>query len=190
MKHKRIIIFLLVIYFLPRHITASDIKDYPHLHYKIDNKQQCYASVRDYKAFFVFPKENKRQWTWYRNIIKDDHMEYSWEISLHKNNSTFNFGVYLFKFPGKTQQEGSLEELLKHAQYSVFKKPNDSNKTLGVMEDLKIHAFVKDGSIIVGVKDRNTFNILIENKPTRAFFRKIEDGKTVFSCDTKIEFLK
>ncbi len=181
MRYTKTIILLLVICFLPNNITVADIKD---------NKQHCYASVRNYKAFFVFPKENKRQWTWYRNIINDEHMEYSWEIYLHKSNPAFNFGVYLFKFPGEIQQEGSLEELLRHAQYSVVKKLSNDNNTIEVEENLKIYAFVKDGSIIIGVNDRNTFNILFENKPTRAFFKKTEDSKNIFSCDAKIEFLK
>ncbi len=157
---------------------------------QVENKN-CYAIVQDNNADFVFPRTVKKQWTWFNKEIKDNVLEYSWEVQLQDGHNPLDFGVYLFKFPGEKEVKGSLEQLLNEAQFSVFEQEARSNGRTGakIREDLIITSKLIDGRVVIRIRDKETFARIFANKPgvARFIMRQPFDGP--FTCDATIEYL-
>jgi hypothetical protein len=153
-------------------------------------KKYCHAIVQDHKAAFVFPITGDEHWTWYNKETKDNALEYSWELELRGEQNSFNFGVYLFKFPGKQEETGSLEQLLKEAQWSVFdQKPTPNGGTTAtILEDLRITSRLIDGGVVVGITDKETFNRIFAIHPKVAHFVMRTPSDVPFKCDATIEY--
>lgn len=150
----------------------------------------CYAIVQGNKAAFVFPIMDNEHWTWFSKETKDNELEYSWEVSLHGEQHSFNFGVYLFKYTGQDQKNGTLPQLLTEAQWSVFDQQvtPDGGSTSKMFENMKINSKVIDGGIVVSISDKETFNQIFAINPKIAHFSIRTPFDVPFTCDAPIEY--
>jgi hypothetical protein len=181
MKMQLPAIILLLFLATPDHANSDPIQV---------REKYCYAVVQDNKAAFVFPITGDEQWTWYNKETKDTALGYSWEVQLRGEQNSFNFGVYLFKFPGKQEETGSLEQLLKEAQWSVFdqKATPNGGTTATILEDLRITSRLVDGGVVVGIIDKETFNRIFAINPKVAHFVMRTPSDVPFTCDATIEY--
>jgi hypothetical protein len=139
------------------------------------NKSRCSAYVENNMAYFIFPLAGNNPYKWYQDTTENNKEEYVWELSLNETKPTYNFGVYLYKFPMNTPQEGPLDRLIKKAQYSVWTRAE--NNKLKTREDLIIDAKVVNDRVVVAVRDRHTYDMLFKEKPQKVFFRIIQPHK-------------
>lgn len=182
-----LLLILVLLFTLPLVSTASEVKD----NQSFSNNSLCNAYVKDNTAVFYFPIIDNSTWVWFQNSTKDNALEYSWEIVIESSKNSYKFGYYLFKYPGQKQKEGSLQELLRYAQISVFEsvlKP-DGGTSGSLRDDLKIRAGIIDGGVVVGIKDSKTFHTIIKDEPKKAGFvisDPVEENS--FICNAKIEY--
>ena len=130
-----------------------------------NEKDQCYAMVKDGVAVFAFPVEDKGSWVWFSTKTMDDALEYSWEIFLPEQQQWINFGAFLFKFKGQEQKMGTLEQLIHEAQWTValVDKNPAGGTTANVLEGLTVGCAVINHLVVVGIKDKTTFKEVLGN---------------------------
>jgi hypothetical protein len=146
----------------------------------------CSAYVENNQASFIFPISGAGPYRWFQSTTDDNEREYTWELSLSTTNANYNFGVYLFKFPASTPQEGTLKKLIKIAQYSVWSRGENDN--LKVIEDLVIDASVIDNRVAVSVRDQKTFKLLFKESPKKVFYRILQPQKDAIYCESIIDY--
>jgi len=127
----------------------------------------CKALVKSNAIEFSFPVPNKEIFEWCQDKTTDNYLEYVWQVALEGVEPKYNyqFGIYLFKFPGSKQRKGDLKKLISQAQVSVWEL-----KTGSVRQDMKIQAVIKSDRLIIRVTDKATISALMANKPTIAHF--------------------
>ncbi len=149
--------------------------------------RQCTAIVQGQTAEFIFPLPIKQTWTWNMKETKDNSQEYTWEIALTgpDSKSTYNFGIYLFKYPKSQEVTGGIQKLISAAQTSVL------DKQLKFREDLIVQSTVQGQKLILKVSDKKTFSELFSQKPTIAHCRVITPYKDInYASQTEIYFNK
>ncbi len=150
-----------------------------------DNDTKCTAIVRGDTAEFSFQLPNRETWTWNRSETEDNYQEYTWEISLtgKEDKSTYNFGVYLFKYPQSKEVKGSIDKLIYKAQTSVW------DQSLSTRDDLNIESYVQSGKLILKVSNKKTFSELFSQRPTIAHCRaNTPYADANYVSQTQIEF--
>ena len=177
---------VIAVFFLIGLVTAAQADD----NRNTPQPQYCHAIVQDNKAAFLFPITEDEKWVWFKKETKDNELEYSWEILVPSEKQSLNFGSFLFKYPGQKEKSGTLKQLLDEAQWTVFEQratPNGGT-TSEMLEDLKIVVKIQDGSVVVGITNKATFDRAFANHPKTAHFvmRTPIDG--LFNCDASIEY--
>lgn len=115
---------------------------------------------------FSFPIPNRDVFEWYQDKTPDNDLEYAWEIRLGgtETRSNYEFGVYLYKYPGSKPTKGDFKKLISESQVSVWNRNGSLNT------DLKIKAHIKYDRLIVRVTDKDTISALTVNKPKFVYF--------------------
>jgi hypothetical protein len=152
------------------------------------NQIQCKAIVQNQIAKFSFPLPDKKEFIWNQSQSEDNYQEYTWQVSLEGTNPqyNYNFGVFLFKFPGAKEKTGSLKRLFSMAQYSVW-----DMATTRVRDDLPIDVIIENDKITVLAKDSATIKALFSHKPTIAHFMVQTPYKELnLETKTPIEYAK
>jgi tetratricopeptide (TPR) repeat protein len=155
---------------------------------KVRNDKECRAVIQGQKAQFIFPLPGMEEFTWHRSQTQDNALEYAWEVSLEGLHPkyNFNFGIYLFKFPGRKEKTGGLVKLISKAQASVWDRA-----TTNVREDLPIERLIDGNKLLILVSNSATFEALFAHKPTIAHCRVHTPYKQLnFETSTRIEYLK
>jgi hypothetical protein len=131
-----------------------------------DCEKECTAYVHGQTAEFIFSLPEKQLWTWNKKETPDNLLEYTWNISLVGNDSkgTYDFGIYLFKYPNSEEVTGSIVDLISYAQTSAWDQGNRR-------DDLIIKSTIQDHKLIIRVTDKKTFSKLFHQKPTIAHCR-------------------
>jgi tetratricopeptide (TPR) repeat protein len=173
----------------PSTSVASDGKD----NSSTSNTPLCTVQVKNGVAAFYFPITDNGKWVWHRQSTKDNAMEYSWEIVIASLRSAYNFGYYLFKFPGQSEKMGSLDELLRDSQLSVsVSTPRPDGGTEGnFRDDLRVRGGIVKQWIIVVIKDNYTFNTILKDEPkTAQFVVRHPDESKSYVCDAPIKYIE
>ncbi len=169
--------------------TVSQIKDNP----STSSTPLCEARVKNDVAAFYFPITDSGEWVWHRKSTEDKAMEYSWEIVIGATASAYNFGYYLFKFPGQIQTKGSLAELLREAQLSAWLSTSmpDGGTTGDFRTDLKVRGGIVDHWVVVAIKDDHTFKTIFKDKPkTAQFVVRHPDESKSYICNATIKYIE
>jgi hypothetical protein len=164
---------------------------------KDENDDLCIAYVEDKTAVFFFPINETDEWEWYQYKSDANALEYSWEVSLKKEDGWYSFGYFLFKPPVKAPalqpRKGTLSQLLKNAQLTIFEnKRTPSGGVSGhIKEELKIEGWVQEGGVVVGIRDEKTFSEIFKQMPEKVFFLIREpEAENNFQCTAAIEYKK
>jgi hypothetical protein len=152
-----------------------------------DYEKKCISSVQGQTAQFSFSLPKRQIWTWNMKETEDNNLEYTWEISLTgvDSKSTYNFGVYLFKYPHSQEVNGSIDKLISAGQTSVW------DQSLSIRGDMIIRSTVQNHTLILSISDKKTFSELFSQKPTIAHCRVRTPYPDInYLGDTQIEFRK
>jgi len=157
----------------------------------------CRAVVEGQTAQFIFPLPKRQPLTWNRGDTWDNVLEYLWQISLEAAGASdiYEFGIYLFKFPGSAETVGSPQNLLAAAQASVWERslsaPGAEYGAASVRSDLVIQPFIDGDKLIVRVADRSTFAALFSHNPNTAHCKvRTPYEELNFDAVTPIQFVK
>ncbi len=187
----RLILSLISVFLLTLPFTsvASDVKDNP----ITSNTPLCAAQVKNDIAVFYFLITDNGEWIWYRNSTADNALEYSWEVVIGSHWSSYNFGYYLFKYPGHQQKKGSVDELLQDAQISAMvsaSKPGDGTEG-NFRDDLRVRGGIVDQWLVVTFKDDYTFKTILKDKPqTAQFVVRHPDVSKAYICNAPIKYIE
>jgi hypothetical protein len=157
----------------------------------------CSAIVKGQTAQFIFPLPKRQPLTWNRGDTGDNVLEYLWQVSLEAAGASdiYEFGIYLFKFPGSVEAVGSPQNLLAAAQASVWERslsaPGAEYGAARIRSDLVIQPLIDGDKLIVRVADRNTFAALFSHKPNTAHCKvRTPYEELNFEAVTPIQFVK
>jgi hypothetical protein len=124
------------------------------------------VEVTSRTAEFSFPVAREGTWRWYRAETSENALEYRWEISVSSGGGDYRFGFSLFKFPGRKEESGGLEALLKAGQASLWKLRPDGGGSL--IKEAKVSATAGNGCLIIRVSDPATVRLLFGDRPSEA----------------------
>ena len=119
------------------------------------------AVVSETEASFTFPPTNKEKFSWYKKETPTDNLEYTWSVILGDDKSGYEFGPVLFKPGGTRPRSGSLLDLIKACQHSLWHNSDEAGDLIGGYGN----ANVKDGKVRIKVNDGALIKKLFEAKP-------------------------
>jgi hypothetical protein len=102
-------------------------------------------------------------WTWNRAETADNASEYSWAVTAKSAATQYFFGFFLYKFPGSREAHGSIQDLLKAGQNSVFREEADGHG--GLLTDAKVEVTVEDKAIVVRLTNPELVRLIFRDRP-------------------------
>ena len=109
-------------------------------------------------------------WRWKRAETRDDGLEYRWGVRVTTGGQEYEFGFSLFKFPGAAEGSGSLEDLLRAGQASLWKlAPGRSGGTVvKTVKSAKVLVSAKDETVLIQITDAALVQLLFGEHPATA----------------------
>ena len=102
-------------------------------------------------------------WTWYQATTNDNALEYSWEVSTGDGSGSYDFGFYLYKFPGSQEKQGQLQDLLSAGQMSAFE--SDAKGQGQILPDAKVAISVQNDAILIRMTDPALVGRIFRDRP-------------------------
>jgi hypothetical protein len=102
-------------------------------------------------------------WTWYAAATKDNALEYSWEMSVGNGGGSYDFGFYLYKFPGSHETHGRLEDLLLAGQMSAWESNVEGQGK--ILREAKIAVSVENDAILIRIADPVLVRVMFHDRP-------------------------
>ena len=102
-------------------------------------------------------------WTWYRATTKDNVLEYSWEVSVGNAGGSYDFGFYLYKFPGSHEKQGQLQELLSAGQMPAFESNAEGQGQ--ILAEAKVAISVENDAIVIRITDPAFVRLMFHDRP-------------------------
>ncbi len=112
-------------------------------------------------ASFTFPATNKKRLAWYKKATPNDMLEYSWSVIIGDDKLGYQFGPVLFKRGGTRPRSGSLSDLIKACQQSLWHNSAEGGDNIGDYGN----ADVKGGKVRIKINDGALIKKLFEAKP-------------------------
>ena len=133
----------------------------------------------------VLPVGHRDSWQWRMPATPDNRQEYAWEIRID-SAETRGFGFYLFKFPGLPSEAGSLQQLLRSGQRSVWEKASRHMERM--VERGRIEMSPADSGVVVTVRDGWTADFLFGSRPTNGLMRLMNPGRPNTMIPIRFEY--
>lgn len=108
-------------------------------------------------------------WTWYLATTKENALEYSWEVSVGNGSGSYEFGFYLYKFPGSLVKQGQLQELLRAGQMSAFE--SDAEGQGRILPEAKVSISVENDAILIRIADPALVRLMFRDRPETVHVR-------------------
>jgi hypothetical protein len=143
------------------------------------------ARVTTAGARFVFPVPDRPIWDWNRPTTLDNRAEYMWAVQLDNGGRTYEFGFYRFKFAGAAPARGSLGDLLFTGQQTVAAL---SGSEASVLAEARISVTEESGRLLVSVEDPKTLQLLLSDRPRRAFFKVELSGEKGATREVRVKY--
>ena len=152
----------------------------------------CGVEIIKEQALFFFPTNPiaNDDWVWYQDETPENALEYSWEIAIPSNAPVYSFGAYIFNFTEMSPKKGKLSELLQYAQKTVSRVKNETSyRSYEVESNLKIKAKVQNDGVVLGILDKETYDIIFADRPEGAIFRiRHPNPELSITCNGKITY--
>ena len=133
------------------------------------------ATAGSQRAVFLFPLENKPVWDWNLGSTQDNALEYMWAVELQNGSASYQFGFFLFKFPGRQPERGDLQRLLQAGQHSVAVLL--ASGAASVVADASVSVGQEGQYLAIAVDDPHTLSLLLSERPREVVFRAEVPGK-------------
>ena len=91
------------------------------------------------------------------------------DVSVTNEGRQYNFGFYLWKFPGARPQSGDLAELIRTGQASVFERGAPNRNV--VIRDAGIKLKLDGNRLTITIRGRDNVKRLFSSRPTEATFK-------------------
>ena len=122
------------------------------------NHVGCAADSVTYKienefAKFYIPLVKKESYDWFKSEIKDGNLEYALAVNI----GTSQLGYFLYKYPGFSEVNGSLNDLLKRGQKSVWVSDMGSEV---VSHHHSVDAFYSEPYFVISITNPRTLKLL------------------------------
>ena len=130
---------------------------------------QFTALVKKDEAVFSLPAPQRDRWVWRRKDTKANAQEYRMDVRLKNEDREYTFGYYLWKREGAGQESGDFQSLIAAGQKSLFERTQSRLMTVVRGADVKVK--VKDGRVLIQLRDKDDLKRLFSSKPTEATFR-------------------
>ena len=102
-------------------------------------------------------------------------LEYEWQLDVKSKGEEYQFGFSFYKFPGSKERTGSLAELLKAGQASLWKMSPEGAGS--AVEGARVSATAGDRRIVIKLSDPAYVRILFGDRPPIAkFVTRTPDG--------------
>jgi hypothetical protein len=132
------------------------------------------ALVTNNEARFVLPVPVRSEWKWRQPATKDNMQEYRLDVGVENEGRKFNFGFYLWKRAGATQESGSFSDLIRAGQQSVFgRTPAGMNS---IIRDAGIKVKLDKNMLIITIRGEKNVERLFSGRPSEVTFEiKVPD---------------
>lgn len=132
------------------------------------------ALVTKNEARFVLPLPVRPEWKWRLLETKDNMQEYRLSVGVENEGRKYTFGFYLWKRAGARAESGSLSELIKAGQTSVFgRTPAGLNE---IIRDAGIKTKLDKNMLIIAIRGQKNVERLFSAHPAEATFEiKVPD---------------
>jgi hypothetical protein len=126
------------------------------------------ALVTKNEARFVLPVPVRSEWKWRQPATIDNAQEYRFDVSVENEGRKFNFGFYLWKRAGATQESGSFSDLIRAGQQSVFGRPPEGMTPL--IKDAGIKVKLDKNMLIIVIRGQKNVERLFSSRPAEVTF--------------------
>jgi hypothetical protein len=136
------------------------------------------ALVTREEARFVLPVPPRNEWKWRQPAVRDNAQEYRLGLNVENNGTKYAFGFYLWKHAGAKPQSGSLSDLIKAGQTSVFgRTPEGMNR---IIRDAGIKSKLDKNMLVITIHGQKNIERLFSARPSEVTFEiKVPDEPPV-----------
>jgi hypothetical protein len=130
---------------------------------------------------FIFPIDHKYDnITIYKDSTCDNILEFAWFCDIELEESTYTFGIYLFKFPELNNKLKNsplpFSSFLQIAQTSVWKRTCSGGD---IYVDPTIKSYYEDNVLTVKSENRELLNKILKYKPEKGAIKIIYDRELI-----------
>lgn len=152
-------------------------------------KPEGTASVSRSEARFSLPLDVRKEWQWFLPGSRENTLEYAWLAEVTNNGKVYQVGYSLFKWPGTSLQRGSLKDLIRAGQVSVWEMRADGNGRGGRrLKDARAQVKPVRDRLVVTVRHRDTFQRLFSAHPKRAVLLVHRPGQGMVRTEVEIHY--
>ena len=136
------------------------------------------ALVTRNEAQFVLPVPARPEWRWRRPETKDNMQEYRLDVSVENEGRKYAFGFYLWKRAGAAAESGSLSDLIRAGQRSVFGRTAAGMNS--VIRDAGIRTKLDKNMLVISIQGKKNVERLFSAHPREVTFEiKVPDETPV-----------
>ena len=136
------------------------------------------AVVKRDEARFTLPVHARAEWRWRLPETAPNAREYRMDVSLLNEGREYTFGYYLWKRAGARPGSGSLSDLIKAGQESVFERSRPG--LFGIVRDGGVSVKADGGGLVIEVRGRKNVERLFSGRPAEVTFKiEVPDGSPV-----------
>jgi hypothetical protein len=158
----------------------------------------CRVIVDAAAAVATFPLvESPFVWRWLRATTANDAMEYRWLAEFGQcsdrgifETGEYSFGISIFKFPGETERNGMLTDLLRFTQKDFMRRTRVGDQVHYTRIDgANVDARYDAGSIVIRARGKSALTQLVATHPPYALLTvNIPDQGQSYTCIAKAEY--
>jgi len=126
------------------------------------------ALITKTEAQFVLPVPIRPEWKWRRPETEDNAQEYRMSVAVENDGGKYSFGFYLWKRAGAQSQSGTLAELIKAGQTSVFGRTAAGMNT--IIREAGIKSKLDKNTLIITVRGQKNVERLFSGRPAEVTF--------------------
>jgi hypothetical protein len=115
------------------------------------------------------PRPVPAAWKWNQATTSNNSLEYTWVVSVKNSGTTYEFGFFLYKYPGSSEKSGSLQALLGAGQKSVFEQDAEGRGT--ILSDARVDVSVVGGALVIRITEAALVMRIFRDRPASVIVR-------------------
>jgi mannose-6-phosphate isomerase-like protein (cupin superfamily) len=144
------------------------------------------AVVRRDEARFTLPLPARTEWKWRLPETPSNAREYRMDVTVVNGGREYTFGYYLWKRAGARPGSGSLTDLIKAGQESVFER--SQRQLFGIVRDGGVSVKSEGSAVVIEVRGRKNIERLFSGRPAEVTFKVETLGGAPFSKTVTVNY--